>query len=87
MDEIRVKIDGGHLVASKNPDSDYDGISVYYERIDGTIVDIVIVEAKEENKRENIDVYCYKNIWTDDFSEKFVLNTKEITKMFKEINS
>lgn len=76
--EIRVKINGGYLVARRSPDSNYDGIYIVFETNEGTIIDIVAIEAKAECNKEKIDVYCYENVYTDDFTKKFTLGIKEI---------
>jgi hypothetical protein len=57
--EIRVKINGGYLVAGRNADPNYDGIYVVCESDDGYIADVVVVESKTEDNKENIDVYTY----------------------------
>ena len=59
--EIRVKVNGGYLVAGRNSDPNYDGIYVVFETDEGTIIDIVLTEAKSEYNKELIDVYCYEN--------------------------
>ena len=61
--EIRVKVNGGYLVAGRNADPNYDGIYVVFETDEGTIIDIVLTEAKSEYNKELIDVYCYENVY------------------------
>ena len=78
--EIRVKINGGYLIAGRNPDTDYDGVYVVFETDHGDIIDVVLVEAKAENNKEKIDVYCYEDVYTEDFTRKYVLDVKEIYK-------
>ena len=78
--EIRVKVNGGYLVAGRNADPNYDGIYVVFETDEGTIIDIVLTEAKSEYNKKLIDVYCYENVYTDDFTKKFTLDTEEIYK-------
>lgn len=77
--EIRVKVDGGYLVAMRNEDPDFDGISIIFETDNGDIVDVVLIECKEENDRKKIDVYCYEEVHTEDWTSKFTLATSEIT--------
>ena len=55
--EIRVKVNGGYLVAGRNADPNYDGIYVAFETDEGTVIDIVLTEAKSEYNKELIDVY------------------------------
>ena len=78
--EIRVKMNGGYLVAGRNPDPNYDGIYVVFETDDGTIIDVVLTECKEEYNRKKIDVYCYENVYTEDFTRKYTLDSDEIYK-------
>ena len=76
--EIRVKVNGGYLVAGRNSDPNYDGIYIVFETDEGIVIDIVTTEAKSEYNKELIDVYCYENVYTEDFTKKFTLDTKEI---------
>ena len=78
--EIRVKMNGGYLVAGRNADPNYDGIYVVFETDDGTVIDVVLTECKEENDRKKIDVYCYENVYTEDFTRKYTLDSEEIYK-------
>jgi hypothetical protein len=78
--EIRVKVNGGYLVAGRNSDPDYDGIYIVFETDDGDIIDVVLTEVKAEHNKEKIDVYCYENVYNEDFTRKFVLDIKEIYK-------
>ena len=78
--EIRVKMNGGYLVAGRNPDPNYDGIYVVFEADDGTVIDVVLTECKEENNRKKIDVYCYEDVYTEDFTRKYTLDSEEIYK-------
>lgn len=78
--EIRVKMNGGYLVAGRSADPNYDGIYVVFEADDGTVIDVVLTECKQENDRKTIDVYCYEDVWTEDFTRKFTLDSEEIYK-------
>ena len=78
--EIRVKMDSGNLIAGRNPDPDYDGIYVAFETIDGTIIDVALAETKSESGKKNIDVYCYEDVYTEDFTRKYTINTEEVYK-------
>ena len=75
--EIRVKVNGGFLVAGRNSDPDYDGIYIVFETDDGDIVDVVLTECKLENDNV-IDVYCYEDVYTEDWTSKFKLSIPEI---------
>ena len=76
--EIRVKVNGGYLVAGRNIDPDYDGIYIVFETDDGDLVDVVLTEAKSEYNKEKIDVYCYEDEYDDDFTRKYTLDSKKI---------
>jgi hypothetical protein len=78
--EIRVKVNGGYLVAGRNADPDYDGIYIVFETDDGDVIDVVLTEAKAEHNKEKIDVYCYEDVYTEDFTRKYTLDNKEIYK-------
>jgi uncharacterized protein YcgI (DUF1989 family) len=78
--EIRIKMNGGYLVAGRNADPNYDGIYVVFEKDDGTVIDVVLTECKEEYNRKKIDVYCYEDVYTEDFTRKYTLDSEEIYK-------
>jgi hypothetical protein len=78
--EIRIKMNGGYLVAGRNADPNYDGIYVVFETDDGTVIDVVLTECKEEYNRKKIDVYCYEDVYTEDFTRKYTLDSEEIYK-------
>lgn len=77
--EIRVKVNGGYLVAGRNQDPEYDGIYIVFETDDGDVVDVVTTECKV-NDKDKIDVYCYEDVYTEDFTKKYTLDSKEIYK-------
>lgn len=76
--EIRVPVNGGYLVAGRNSDPDYDGIYIVFETNDGDIIDVVLTECKTENNKEKIDVYCYEDVWVEDFTNKYTIDSKEV---------
>ena len=78
--EIRVKMNGGYLVAGRNADPNYDGIYVVFETNDGTVIDVVLTECKEDDNRKKIDVYCYENVYNEDYTRKYTLDSEEIYK-------
>lgn len=84
--EIRVKMNGGYLVASRNPDPDYDGIVIMFETNDGTVIDVVYAECKSENDKKKIDVYCYEDVYDEDFTRKYTLDSDEIYKALDMFN-
>ena len=78
--EIRVKVNGGYLVAGRNTDPDYDGIYIVFETNDGVVIDVVYTECKAENNKKKIEVYCYEDVYTEDFTRKYTLDSEEIYK-------
>ena len=77
VNEIRVKVNGGYLVAGRNPNPDYDGIYIVFETDEGDMIDVV---TTEENYSGKIDVYCYENVYNEDFTRKYTLDSNEIYK-------
>ena len=80
VDQIRVPMNGGYLVASRNSDPNYDGITIVFESNDGDIVDIAVAECKKENGRKLIDVYTYEDVYCEDVTRKYTINSDEISK-------
>lgn len=78
--EIRVRVNGGYLVAGRNSDPDYDGIYVVFETDDGYIIDVVLTECKADNDYKKIDVYTYENVYTEEWTRKHTLDIEEIYK-------
>lgn len=76
--EIRVPVKDGYLVATRNTDPDYDGISIYFETDNGDMIDIVLTECKAEKNKEEIDVYCYEDVYSEDWTRKFIIGSEEI---------
>lgn len=76
--EIRVPVQGGYLVAGRNPDLDYDGIYIVFETTTGDIVDIVNVESKRENDYSRTDVYCYEDVDMEDYTRKYLISHRDI---------
>lgn len=78
--EIRIRMNGGYLVAGRTGENDndfLDGIYIVFETDDGDIVDVVCTECGD---RDNINVYCYENVYTEDCTNDYVLNVDEIYK-------
>lgn len=79
-DQIRVKVDGGYLVAGRNMDPSYDGISVVFETDKGDIVDIVLIESPNDTERKVTNVYTYEDVYQEDFTSKYVIKHDDIDK-------
>ena len=78
--EIRVKVNGGYLVAGRNLDPDYDGIYIVFETDDGDVVDVVLTKCKSSNDYKKVDVYTYEDVYTEDWTRKYTLYNDEIYK-------
>lgn len=83
-EQIRVKVDGGYLVAQRNMDPSYDGISVVFETDKGDIVDIVLVESPNETERKVTYIYTYEDEYDEDFTRKYVIKHDHIHKALYE---
>lgn len=81
--EIRVKVDGGYLIAGRNPDPDYDGIYIMFETDDGDNIDVVLTECTAQNNYKKIDVYTYEDVYTEDWTRKYTIDNDEIHKAIK----
>lgn len=84
LEQIRVKVDGGYLVAARNMDPSYDGINVVYETDKGDIVDIVLVESPNETERKVTYIYTYEDEYDEDFTRKYVIKHDHIHKALYE---
>lgn len=78
INQIRVPMNGGFLIAERNGDPDYDGISIMFETADGDIIDVVCAECKSEFERKKIDVYTYEDAYDEDVTRKYTLDVKDI---------
>lgn len=76
--EIKVRVNGGYLIAGRNTDPDYDGIWICFQTDEGDIVDVVLTECKAENDKKKIDVYCYEDAYNEDYTSKYTLNVRQI---------
>lgn len=77
--EIRVKVNGGYLVAGINTYPEDNGIYIIFETDDGDIVDVVLTECKAENDYKKIDViYIRKKVYTEEWTRKYTLDNNEI---------
>jgi hypothetical protein len=84
--EIRVKVNGGTLIATAEKDPDYPGISICYETENGDIFDVAWAEVKSDHDNKDIDVYTYEDVKTDDYTRKCVLKHNEILEAVSEAN-
>ena len=78
--EIRVKMEGGYLVAGRNTDPDYDGIYIVFETDEGAVIDVALAECPAQDDYKKIHVYTYEDVYTEDWTRKYSLDVKEIYK-------
>lgn len=85
VNQIRVPMNGGFLIAERNGDTtDYDGITIMFETADGDIIDVVCAECKSEFNRTKIDVYTYEDAYDEDVTNKYTLDVHDIYKAIGE---
>jgi len=77
---FRIKVSGGYLVATKEGDGLYEGVSVCFETEAGDIVDIVLLKSESEDEYAKTDVYLFENIYDEFFTRKYTLDHNEIIK-------
>jgi len=82
--EIRIKVNGGFLVATRNCDTNNDGITVTFETEDNDIIDIVDVKCEDVTTREKIKVRCYEDVYDEDFTKEYTIDTNEAIKALNE---
>jgi len=83
-DKIRVKVNGGYIVAGRNADPNYDGIYIIFQTDDGYIIDLVVTECPTQDDKKKINVYSSENIYDEGFTRK---QTFDIAEMTKALNS
>lgn len=77
--EIRVDVNGGLLRIKRNPDPDYDGITMEFESAqNGARIPIAVVEVKSEYNKEKIEMYLYGDVNSDIPSTKMTFNISAI---------
>ena len=68
------------LIAEENPDPNYiDNGYGYFDYID-----ITRVECDKDDNYDTVQTYLYKDIYNEDWTQKFNLYIEEIKEMFKE---
>lgn len=77
--EIRVKVNGGYLIAGRNCDPNYGGIYIVFETDNGDVIDVVVAESAV-NDEKKINVYAYEDVYTEDYTRKYTLDVEEIYK-------
>ena len=79
-EKIKVPVRGGYLVAERNPDPDYDGITVYFETLGKEPVDLVLLESKKEDDFKRTNVYCYEDVFTEEWLHRFTVDHRNVYK-------
>lgn len=76
------------LIAEENPDPNYKGVSIYLKIDNGygyfDYIDITRVECDKDDNYDTVQTYLYKDIYNEDWTQKFNLYIEEIKEMFKE---
>lgn len=81
---VRVKVDGGHIIAGRNPDPSYDGVCVMFETNAGDIIDLVLIESPDETERKVTNIYMYEDVYCEDFTRKYVIKHDDIYRALDE---
>ena len=76
--EIRIKVNGGTLIAFAHNDPYFPSIAILFETENGDLIDVALAEVKAENSNKDIDVYTYEDVTTEDFTRKFTIKHNEI---------
>lgn len=77
------------LIAEENPDPDYKGVHIYLKIYDDygnfDSIDIARVESDRDDNYNIIQTYLYKDIYNEDWTQKFNLDIEEIKEMFENL--
>lgn len=85
--EIRIPTSAGEIGVYKNVDSGYPGVSIMFKPLGSDYeIDITYIEVKEnENDFDNVHVYTYENVFTEEFTRKFTINKMEVLAAFNAV--
>ena len=76
------------LITEENPDPNYKGVSIYLKIDNGygyfDYIDIARVECDKDDNYDIVQTYLYKDIYNEDWTQKFNLDIEEIKEIFKE---
>ena len=75
---IRVRVNGGFLIANRNASLDGDGICIMFETNDGDIIDIVTAECRKSELKRKIHIYSYMDVYSDDYTSKSIIDIDKI---------
>ena len=75
--KIKIKMEGGHLVATKHEGSDYKGLYIAFEADNGEIIEIVAAEMNKEIG-DNLKVYCYQDPFVDEATDTYLIKKEEL---------
>ena len=80
INEIKIPVKNGHLIAKKENDPDYSGVAIAFRTNNNMDIPIALIESKSENDKSKIDVYTYEEPHADGFTRKFTLDCEELQK-------
>lgn len=75
---IEVKMEGGHLVATKHEGLDYKGIYIAFEADNGEVIEIIAAEMSEEIGKDNLKVYCYQDPSVDEPTDTYLIKNEDL---------
>lgn len=76
--EVKIKISGGYLVAGVNPDPEYPGVYLYFQKGDGAVLNLAMAESPISTNE--ISTYIYEDIYDEGWTRKFSLKISDIYK-------
>lgn len=79
-EELKVKVNGGTLVAGALADPNNPGIYIQFETDKKDRVDIADIEVKNENGNKDIVALLFENVQSDECTRKFTLRSADIQK-------
>ena len=74
--ELKIKINGGTLVAGAYDDPNNSSVFICFETEEGDIIDIATASTHGNNK--NIHVYVFEDVTAEDPTYEFILKHKEM---------
>jgi len=69
-ERIEIISSNGILDVLRNPDPDYDGVSICYESSKGCLCDLVRIETRAGESYEKIHIYLYEDPNDEGYTRK-----------------
>lgn len=82
-DKMMVPLENGYFTAEKNTDVDHPGIALAFETNDGLVFDLAYAEVKEGEGLKDIDVYTYKDPYSENWTNQFTIRSSDIEQIQK----